>query len=314
MGCADRVPNKNMMSEHQRVPRGVPILGSTDDHLAAAVLARFGCARSRWWAGSGLRRPAVGLAAHHHGPDDAGHLVGQRHCRELLRLARQQSQEPRRGAAALGLLDDRGGAEHEPPAQILVALAADLAGPVSACRGVLARRDADPPRKVPARAKGFGVRHPRFREGRLLSAKLTPPIGPTPGIVAQHWLVWSCRCHAISRASIAFNLTFTASIWPASMASISRARAGTPSSVAKRCSSSTILFGPLAAVTPNSAAWPRSALISIVRCLTSKSRTPSIVSAACCSAVLTGTNRIVGRLIASQIASASIASFLPRLT
>src|SRR5215218_9634947 len=36
--------------------------------------------------------------------------------------------------------------------------------------------------------------------------------------------------------------------------------------------------------------------------------------AACCSAVFTGTNRIVGRLIASQIASASAASFLPRLT
>src|SRR4051794_35101349 len=35
--------------------------------------------------------------------------------------------------------------------------------------------------------------------------------------------------------------------------------------------------------------------------------------AACCSAVFTGTKRIVGRLIASQSASASAASFLPRL-
>ena len=58
MGYADRVPNRDVMSEHQRVPRVVPILGSTDDHLAAALLARFECARSRWWAGSGLRRPA----------------------------------------------------------------------------------------------------------------------------------------------------------------------------------------------------------------------------------------------------------------
>ena len=65
MGYADRVPNRDVMSEHQRVPRVVPILGSTDDHLAAAVLARFGCARSRRRAGSGLRRPAVGLAARH---------------------------------------------------------------------------------------------------------------------------------------------------------------------------------------------------------------------------------------------------------
>src|ERR1700730_5633187 len=129
MGYADRVPNRNVMSEHQWIPRVVPILGSTDRHLAAAVLAS---ARYRGWAGSGLLRMSVGLAAHHHGPDDAGHLVGQRHRRELLRLARQQSQEPRRGAARLGLLDDRGGAEHEQPAQILVALAADLAGPVAA--------------------------------------------------------------------------------------------------------------------------------------------------------------------------------------
>src|SRR5437773_7953037 len=88
MGYADRVPNRDMMSEHQRVPRGVPILGSTDYHLAVAVLARFRCARSRWWAGSSLHRPAIGLAAHHHGPDDACHLVGQRDRRELLRLAR----------------------------------------------------------------------------------------------------------------------------------------------------------------------------------------------------------------------------------
>src|SRR5437016_13965401 len=88
MGYADRVPNRDMMSEHQRVPRGVPILGSTDYHLAVAVLARFRCARSRWWPGSCLNRPAIGLAAHHHGPDDAGPLVAQRDRRELLRLAR----------------------------------------------------------------------------------------------------------------------------------------------------------------------------------------------------------------------------------
>src|SRR5712671_6033650 len=41
---------------------------------------------------------------------------------------------------------------------------------------------------------------------------------------------------------------------------------------------------------------------------------PTSISAACCSAVFTGTKRIVGRLIASQSASASAASFLPRLT
>ena len=41
---------------------------------------------------------------------------------------------------------------------------------------------------------------------------------------------------------------------------------------------------------------------------------PASICAACCSAVFAGTNRMVGRLIASHSASASAASFLPRLT
>src|ERR1700730_5793693 len=38
MGYADRVPNRAVMSEHQPVPRVVPILGSTDYHLAVTLL------------------------------------------------------------------------------------------------------------------------------------------------------------------------------------------------------------------------------------------------------------------------------------
>src|SRR6267154_1309493 len=104
MGYADRVPNRDVMSEHQRVPRVVPILGSTDDHLAAALLARFECARSRWWAGSGLRRPAV-----------------------------------------------------------------------ESSRGVMPTQAAK--RRPERKALASGTS----------SAKLTPPIGPIPGIVAKHW-------------------------------------------------------------------------------------------------------------------------------
>src|SRR5260370_13187243 len=159
MGYGERVRNMNVMSKHQRLPRVVPILGSIDRHLAAAVLARGRCIRYRWWASSGLLRMPVGFAAHHHGPEDAGHLVGQRDRRKLLRLARQQSKEPRRGAARLGLLDHRGGPEHEQSTQALIALAADLTGPVFACGGVLARRYADPRREVPARVKGFCIRY-----------------------------------------------------------------------------------------------------------------------------------------------------------
>ncbi len=71
---------------------------------------------------------------------------------------------------------------------------------------------------------------------------------------------------------------------------------------------------PLAAAGPNSAAKPQMALASCVRLQISRSRTPTNIKAACCSAVFTGTNRIVGRLIASHSASASAASFLLRLT
>jgi hypothetical protein len=48
--------------------------------------------------------------------------------------------------------------------------------------------------------------------------------------------------------------------------------------------------------------------------LTSKSRARCIDSAACCSGDFTGTNRIVGRVTASQTASASAASVLLRFT
>src|SRR5215471_1460550 len=96
---------------------------------------------------------------------------------------------------------------------------------------------------------------------------------------------------------------------------MSSANAGTlASSACARCSSSATFTGPFAAITPNSAAWPRITLITVVRGLISRSRTPSSISSAWLSALLIATKRIPGRLIASQIASASFASFLPRLT
>src|SRR6266851_3335665 len=195
MGYADRVPNSAVMSEHQRIPRVVPILGSTDRHLAAAVLASARCTRYRWWAGSGLLRTSVGLAAHHHGPDDAGHprpAPGQ----ALLASATAASffglraSNPRSHAEARPALACRITAvAPSTSSRRRLSSPSRLILPGFARSGILARRDADPRRKVPARAKGLRVRHPRLRGGRLLSAKLTPPIGPMPGIVARHWLV-----------------------------------------------------------------------------------------------------------------------------
>jgi hypothetical protein len=71
---------------------------------------------------------------------------------------------------------------------------------------------------------------------------------------------------------------------------------------------------PCAATMPNSARWPRKAFTSIVRCRTRRSRVRCTIRTDCASALLTGTKRMVGRVTASQMASASAASFFPRLT
>jgi len=143
---------------------------------------------------------------------------------------------------------------------------------------------------------------------------MVAPIGPMPGTWASRRLSALCRCQAISRASTAFNCRSRRAYSRPCRANNSRARAGSVSSAASRASSAAILSGPLAATTPNSAAWPRIALPSWVRLRTRRSRMVTSISAACWSTVLTGTKRMVGRLIASHRASASAASFLLRLT
>ena len=81
------------------IPR-VDRLGPTDRHLAAVLAsARSGGAV----CDSDRLRLAVEFAAHEHGPDDAGHLVGQRDRRDLFQLACQQLQKPGRGGAAHSL-------------------------------------------------------------------------------------------------------------------------------------------------------------------------------------------------------------------
>src|SRR5216683_5016459 len=215
MGYADRVPNRAVMSEHQRIPRVVPILGSTDRHLAAAVLASARCTRYRWWAGSGLLRTSVGLAAHHHGPDDAGHprpAPGQ----ALLASATAASffglraSNPRSHAGArpglacwMTAVAPSTSSRRRLSSPSRLILPGRCLPAVEFSRGVMPIHAA----KCRPERKAFG--------SGTLSAKLTPPIGPIPGIVAKHWLVWSCRCHAISCASIALSLAFTASSWAA---------------------------------------------------------------------------------------------------
>src|ERR1700722_359558 len=154
MGFADRVPNMHATSKRRWVPRVVPILGSTDCHLAAAALVG---ARLSLGKGSNGHRRAVDLAARHHRPQDAGYFVGERHGGELFGLARQQLEEPRRGSTRFGGADHRGGAEHQEAAQVLVALPADPARALAAGGGVLLWRGAEPGGEVACRAEPLGI-------------------------------------------------------------------------------------------------------------------------------------------------------------
>src|ERR1700738_851482 len=71
---------------------------------------------------------------------------------------------------------------------------------------------------------------------------------------------------------------------------------------------------PCAATIPSSAICARNALITWVCCRSRRPRARCCISRPCCSADFARTNRILGRPTASQIASASAASFLLRLT
>src|SRR5580698_937389 len=86
-------------------------------------------------------RTVVTLARRQQLPGDAGNLVGERHRRELRRLARQQRHEPgcRTAAALLRLLDDGGSSRYQHAAQHLISGAGDLADPGLAGGGMILR-------------------------------------------------------------------------------------------------------------------------------------------------------------------------------
>jgi hypothetical protein len=73
-------------------------------------------------------------------------------------------------------------------------------------------------------------------------------------------------------------------------------------------------FTPLGGGNAELGQMRRNALINWVRWRISRSRTRCSINRPYCSADLVRTKRMVGRRTASQIASASVASFLLRLT
>src|SRR5713101_5379319 len=194
MGYADRDPNRAVMSEHQWIPRVVPILGSTDRHLAAAVLASARCTRYRWWAGSGLLRTSVGLAAHHHGPDDTGHprpapgqaLLASATAASFFGLRANNPRshaEARPGLACwMTAVAPSTSSRRRLSSPSRLILPSRCLPAVEFSRGVMPIHAA----KCRPERKAFGSGTPACAGAGTLSAKLTPPIGPMPGIVARH--------------------------------------------------------------------------------------------------------------------------------
>lgn len=76
----------------------------------------------------------VDFTCAHHGPQGAGHLVGQGDIHELARLSLQQFQQPGRGGFAswLGMSDDGGTPDDERLSQALIAGFADPSQPLLA--------------------------------------------------------------------------------------------------------------------------------------------------------------------------------------
>jgi len=93
-----------------------------------------------------LRRAPVSRAVRHHGPQRAGHLVGQSNRGNFARPAFQQLQKPGTCCLApwLGLADHRHGSHDQKLSELFVTGSADASKRLAAAGGLLLRRQAEP--------------------------------------------------------------------------------------------------------------------------------------------------------------------------
>src|SRR5215471_21795400 len=148
--------------------------------------------------GSDRLRLAVEFAAHQHGPDDAGHLVGQRHRRDLFRLRASNCKSQgesvqltrcalmRRSTCRMTAVAPSTSDWRKPSSPCRLILPSRCRPAVECSRGV-----------IPSQAAKWRLERNTVASGTL-RAKLTALIGPTPGIVANNRLLGSALCHAIS--------------------------------------------------------------------------------------------------------------------
>src|SRR5579862_5770046 len=123
--------------------------------LSAALLA----VHNRRLAAPNAAGSVVMFAADHQLPGNASGFVGQRHRRELGRLALDQFHQPGRGMASptLNLLDYGGGTGNQDAAQVLVAGACNDAEPRLAGGRVILGGKSEPGREVAARAESLRI-------------------------------------------------------------------------------------------------------------------------------------------------------------
>src|SRR6516162_4667168 len=207
----------------------------------------------------------------------------------------------------LGITDDRECAGREQAAQIAIALLADTAEPVLAAARVLLRHEPDPGREVPTRSEGLRVGNTGDQSSgqcRADARDLIEPFARLIGSVPGHDLAVKFEDLGFQHPQL--NSESGNTTTGSGTSSLLEAAAMSSSSATPR--------RPTGATTPNSARWARIALITAVCCRIKRWRVRCSIRQLCCSGVLVATNRMLALLTASQIASASAASFFCRLT
>jgi len=225
--------------------------------------------------------------------------------RDLGRPTFQQTCKPRpvRGSVRFGISDHGMGSDCKQRAQVAVAVLGDAAEPLLASARVLLRHKADLGGQIATGLERLRVEHAgdqHRRDERPDTGNMVEPpagsVGPVPGedpaIGFEDLPRGHVQLHGERRKAGASKLG--------------------NSTVLRRANGLKQRLHAISAdrgYNPELAMYARIALISVVRWRTNIWRIRCRTSTLCCSHVLSSTKRIVGLVTASQIASASAASF-----
>src|SRR4030088_1056974 len=211
------------------------------------------------------------------------------------------------GAMDLGIADDGECSGHEQAAQIAIALFTDAAEPLLAPTRVLFGNEPNPGREVTSRSEGPGISNARDQSGRQhrtdpgnVMKALARLVGPVPGhdhpIKLHNLLLEAEQLSAERGKTRTGNLRHPFVAWVGNNMQQFR-----DSSTPDRRDNAEL--GKV-----------RSDRINHRGLLADEQMCGESIRQLCCSGVFVGTNRMLALVTASQIASASAASFFCRLT